>query len=200
MKNLMLFFLVILSFGCTENKKMIVGDTPFQRKMNAEFKDASRSPLKSKDLKAFNGLDFFSYDSTFVVSATLKHTPNSEWFYMKTSTDRLSKERVFGVLTFDLKGESYQLNVYQGEELMQTEGFEDYLFMPFLDHTNGYTTYGGGRYIDLEIPEGNTIEIDFNSAYNPMCAYNEKYSCPIVPSENYIKLEIEAGVKAFGNH
>ena len=200
MKNLMLFFLVILSFGCTENKKMIVGDTPFQIKMNAEFKDASRSPLKSKDLKAFNGLDFFSYDSTFVVSATLKHTPNSEWFYMKTSTDRLSKERVFGVLTFDLKGESHQLNVYQGEELMQTEGFEDYLFMPFLDHTNGYTTYGGGRYIDLEIPEGNTIEIDFNSAYNPMCAYNEKYSCSIVPSENYIKLEIEAGVKAFGNH
>lgn len=200
MKNLMLFVLVIFSFGCTENKKMIVDETPFQRKMNTEFKDASKSPLKAKDLKAFDGLDFFPYDSAFVVTATLKRTPNSEWFDMKTSTDRLSTERVLGVLNFELKGESYQLNVYQGEKLMQTEGFEDYLFLPFLDNTNGASTYGGGRYIDLKIPEGNTIEIDFNSAYNPLCAYNEKYSCPIVPRVNYVDLDVEAGVMAFKNH
>ncbi|WP_178983744.1 DUF1684 domain-containing protein [Winogradskyella helgolandensis] len=200
MKNLVLFLLVIFSFGCTESKKMIGDETPFQRKMNAEFKDASKSPLKAKDLKIFDGLDFFPYDSTFVVTATLKRTPNSEWFQMKTSTDRLSTERVLGVLTFQLKGKSYQLNVYQGEELMQTEGFEDYLFLPFLDNTNGTSTYGGGRYIDLKIPEGHTIDIDFNSAYNPMCAYNEKYSCPIVPRANYVDLEIEAGVKAYKNH
>ncbi|WP_092468323.1 DUF1684 domain-containing protein [Winogradskyella thalassocola] len=200
MKNLMLFVLVIFSFGCTENKKMIVDETPFQRKMNTEFKDASKSPLKAKDLKVFDGLDFFPYDSAFVVTATLKRTPNSEWFDMKTSTDRLSTERVLGVLNFELKGESYQLNVYQGEKLMQTEGFEDYLFLPFLDNTNGASTYGGGRYIDLKIPEGNTIEIDFNSAYNPLCAYNEKYSCPIVPRVNYVDLDVEAGVMAFKNH
>ncbi|WP_179320868.1 DUF1684 domain-containing protein [Winogradskyella helgolandensis] len=200
MKNLVLFLLVIVSFGCTESKKMIGDETPFQRKMNAEFKDASKSPLKAKDLKNFDGLDFFPYDSTFVVTATLKRTPNSEWFQMKTSTDRLSTERVLGVLTFQLKGKPYQLNVYQGEELMQTEGFEDYLFLPFLDNTNGTSTYGGGRYIDLKIPEGHTIDIDFNSAYNPMCAYNEKYSCPIVPRANYVDLEIEAGVKAYKNH
>ncbi|SDH78338.1 hypothetical protein SAMN04489796_104179 [Winogradskyella thalassocola] len=196
----MLFVLVIFSFGCTENKKMIVDETPFQRKMNTEFKDASKSPLKAKDLKVFDGLDFFPYDSAFVVTATLKRTPNSEWFDMKTSTDRLSTERVLGVLNFELKGESYQLNVYQGEKLMQTEGFEDYLFLPFLDNTNGASTYGGGRYIDLKIPEGNTIEIDFNSAYNPLCAYNEKYSCPIVPRVNYVDLDVEAGVMAFKNH
>ena len=58
---------------------------------------------------------------------------------------------------------------------MTKKGFEDYLFLPFLDDTNGDTTYGGGRYIDLRIPEGNTIEIDFNKAYNPYCAYNEKF-------------------------
>ncbi|MBU2927362.1 DUF1684 domain-containing protein [Winogradskyella psychrotolerans] len=200
MKNLVLFLLVIVSFGCTERKKMIGDETPFQRKMNDEFKDASRSPLKAKDLKNFEGLEFFPYDSTFVVTATLKRTPNSEWFHMKTNTERLSKERVLGVLTFELKGKSYQLNAYQGEELMETEGYKDYLFLPFLDHTNGTSTYGGGRYIDLQIPKGNTIEIDFNSAYNPMCAYNEKYSCPIVPSVNYLDLEIEAGVKAFKYH
>ncbi|WP_417860162.1 DUF1684 domain-containing protein [Winogradskyella sediminis] len=197
MKNLVVYILVLFTFSCTENKKMIKGETPFQRKMNAEFKDASRSPLKSKDLKNFEGLDFFPYDSTYVVTATLKRTPDSKWFNMKTSTNRLSKERILGVLTFELKGQTYQLNAYQGEELMQTEGFENYLFLPFLDHTNGVSTYGGGRYIDLEIPEGDIIEIDFNSAYNPLCAYNEKYSCPIVPRANYVDMAVEAGVKAF---
>ena len=83
---------------------------------------------------------------------------------------------------------------------MVKEGFEDHLFLPFLDNTNGTTSYGAGRYIDLTIPEGDTIEIDFNTAYNPYCAYNEKYSCPIVPGENYIDADIEAGVKVFAKH
>jgi hypothetical protein len=100
-------------------------------------------------------------------------------------------------LTFQIKGKSYQLNVYQGQDLIKKEGYEDYLFLPFLDDTNGEGSYGGGRYIDLRIPKGDTIVIDFNSAYNPYCAYNEKYSCPIVPRDNYIETEVKAGVKAF---
>ena len=71
------------------------------------------------------------------------------------------------------------------------------MFLPFMDHTNGSASYAGGRYIDLRIPEGDTLIIDFNKAYNPYCAYDEKYSCPIVPSENYLDLEVEAGVKVF---
>jgi uncharacterized protein (DUF1684 family) len=80
---------------------------------------------------------------------------------------------------------------------MNTEGLEDYLFLPFLDDTNGETTYGGGRYIDLRIPKGDSMEIDFNRAYNPYCVYNDKYSCPIVPRDNYIDLKVEAGLKMF---
>ncbi|WP_179317532.1 DUF1684 domain-containing protein [Winogradskyella undariae] len=198
MRILVILFTIVFLTSCDQNKKMVATDlTPFQKKMNDDFKDASKSPLKSKDLKTFKGLDFFPYDSTLLVKAELKRTPNTEWFQMKTTTDRLSKERVFGVVTFEIKGESFQLNVYQGEELMQQEGFENYLFLPFMDNTNGSLSYGGGRYIDLDIPEGNTMEIDFNSAYNPYCAYNERFSCPIVPSANYLDLEIKAGVKAF---
>ena len=74
------------------------------------------------------------------------------------------------------------------------------MFLPFLDNTNGEETYGGGRYIDLQFPEGGELVIDFNKAYNPLCAYNEKYSCPIVPLENYLELKVEAGVKAFEKH
>ena len=61
--------------------------------------------------------------------------------------------------------------------------------------TNGEETYGGGRYIDLTIPKGDVLIIDFNKAYSPLCAYSYKYSCPIPPAENDLKLRIEAGVK-----
>lgn len=188
---------ILVLVSCSGKQPASIGDTPFQIKMNADFKDASKSPLKSKDLKSFKGLDFFPFDDTYVVNAQLERTPNSEWFNMRTTTDRLSKERIFGVLSFQLKGKSYALNIYQGEENMTTEGLEDYLFLPFLDDTNGESTYGGGRYIDLRIPTGEKMEIDFNKAYNPYCVYNEKFSCPIVPRSNYLDLKVEAGVKMF---
>ncbi|SDB18918.1 hypothetical protein SAMN03097699_0001, partial [Flavobacteriaceae bacterium MAR_2010_188] len=127
----------------------------------------------------------------------LQRTPNSEWFKMKTTTERVSEERVYGILTFNLKGENFKLNIYEGKEMKTKEGFEDFLFLPFLDETNGEETYGGGRYIDARIPETDTMTIDFNKAYNPYCAYNEKYSCPIVPRVNYLPIKVEAGVKVF---
>jgi len=188
---------VICIMGCAQDKRHIKGETEFQRELNAEYKDASKSPLTDRDRKKFDGLDFFKVDSTYVVQARLELTPDSEWFNMQTTTSRVSKERIFGILHFELKGSPYQLKVYQGAETMQQEGMEDYLFLPFLDETNGLGSYGGGRYMDLRIPQGDTMEIDFNTAYNPFCAYNEKYSCPIVPRENYLKTKIEAGVKDF---
>src|SRR5690606_20795560 len=183
--------------SCSQHKRPIKGETEFQRQLNAEYKDASKSPLKNKDRKKFEGLDFFKVDSAYVVEARLERTPDSKWFTMLTTTSRVSKERVYGILHFELKGKPHQLNVYQGEETMQQEGMEDFLFLPFLDETNGMESYGGGRYIDLRIPIGDTITIDFNTAYNPFCAYDEKYSCPIVPRENYLKIKVKAGVKAF---
>ena len=200
MKNVFLLFVFVFSVGCAQEKQLLNEETDFQKELNAEYKDATTSPLKAKDLKNFKGLDFFKFDSSFAVKASLKRTPDTEWFNMKTTTDRLSKERVFGVLSFELHGKSFELNVYQGQELMETEKYKDYLFLPFIDNTNGSSSYAGGRYIDLRIPDGDTIEIDFNSAYNPYCAYNEKYSCPIVPRVNYLDLEVEAGVKVFKKH
>ncbi|MTE28284.1 DUF1684 domain-containing protein [Winogradskyella ouciana] len=200
MKSFLLLFLMVFTLGCAQDKQMLSGETEWQREMNADFKDASKSPLKDKDRKNFTGLDFYKYDSTYVVKASLKRTPDSQWFKMKTTTDRESEERVFGILSFELKGKMYQLNVYQGKESMTTEGYEDYLFLPFLDDTNGSGSYAGGRYIDLRIPDGDILVIDFNTAYNPYCAYDEKYSCPIVPRENYLATEVKAGVKAFKKH
>lgn len=190
----------IIFMGCHSQKKSIKSQSEFQEEQNSFFKDASKSPLKSKDLKAFEGLDFFPIDSMFVVKAQLKRTPNTPYFEMKTTTNRVTRERVFGVLSFTINGQLLKLKVYQSEPNVDSDTDSDYLFLPFLDATNGETTYGGGRYIDLSIPATDVLMIDFNKAYNPYCAYNEKYSCPIVPRENYLALEIRAGVKRFKDH
>jgi len=201
MRNLfVLCALLILLLSCSKKKRAIKGDTEFQRELNADYRDATKSPLKDRDRKNFEGLDFFKFDSTFIVKANFKRTPNEKTFKMKTTTDREPIYVKYGELTFNLKGELFKLNIYQNQDLIEKEGFENYLFLPFLDETNGLESYGGGRYVDVRIPESDTMEIDFNTAYNPYCAYNDKYSCPIVPRKNYLKTRIEAGVKAFGVH
>ena len=198
MRTLIYLIVFVSISSCAQEKQPLLGDTEFQKTINAEYKDATTSPLKNKDRKVFRGLDFFKFDSIYSVKAYIKKTPNSKFFAMKTTTSRVSQERVYGVLSFIIKDKTYQLNVYKAKEA--EEGYEDYLFLPFLDHTNGDTSYGGGRYIDLRIQEGDSMVIDFNKAYNPYCAYNEKYSCPIVPRENYLDVKIEAGVKKFKKH
>lgn len=169
----------------------------FQNELNKEYKNPDESPLPDRYRKNFEGLDFFPADTSYIVYASFVRTPDALPFLMPTTTDRESEEVTFGVAHFILNGEKYQLEVYQNKELMLEEGYEEYLFLPFLDNTNGEETYTGGRYIDLTVPDGDVIKIDFNRAYNPYCAYNKKYSCPIVPKVNAINTKILAGVKAF---
>jgi len=196
-KSLLVLFSLLLILNCESKKRYDKNLTPFQREMNEFFKDASISPLKEKDLKTFRGLDFFVFDSSYVVNAALTRTPDEKSFKMKTTTDRLPEYIKYGTVTFDLFDKNYSLNIYKNLEDINKQGYRDYLFLPFLDDTNGFESYGGGRYIDLDIPKGSNLIIDFNSAYNPYCVYDEKYSCPIVPKDNYLPLEINAGVKDY---
>ena len=87
--------------------------------------------------------------------------------------------------------------MYQSFPVSQDPEYIDYLFLPFTDLTSGDGSYGGGRFLDTTIPKGDTIVLDFNKAYNPYCAYNSAYSCPIPPKENDLLVRVEAGVKAF---
>ena len=119
---------------------------------------------------------------------------------MATTTDRKPIYKTFGTATFELEGKKLKLHIYQNQDLIKKAEYTNHLFIPFRDQTNSNGSYGGGRYIDVEIPEGNTIVIDFNKSYNPYCAYNDKYSCPIPPSENDLDIEIKAGVKDYGKH
>ncbi|WP_422348664.1 DUF1684 domain-containing protein [Flagellimonas sp.] len=168
----------------------------FQKGLNASFRNPDSSPLPDRYRKDFNGLDFYEPDTTYIVHAKLERTPEAIPFLMKTTTNDHRNEVVYGIAHFELHGTPYQLEIYQSMD-EPDEGLEDYLFLPFLDNTNGNETYGGGRYIDLTIPKGDTIVIDFNKAYNPYCVYNKKYSCPLVPRQNYLRTNVRAGVKDF---
>lgn len=169
----------------------------FQANLNKEFANREESPLTDEDFKVFQSLEFYTIDEKFIVEAKLVRTPKEKVFKMKTSTTRLPEYKKYGELLFQIDGKSFKLNVYQNIELSKKEGYEDYLFLPFSDLTCGIESYIGGRYIDMRIPKTETVTIDFNKAYNPYCAYNHKYSCPIVPLENDLPIEILAGVKKF---
>jgi uncharacterized protein (DUF1684 family) len=201
-KFILLIFILTFSVIQSQNKNnsSIKDIVKFQKKMNEEFKDANESPLTEDDLKTFKSLEFFEIDTAFRVVAKLDLIKDGKPFKMQTTTDRLPVYKIFAKASFKINGQPYVLNIYQNEKLILTTDFENYLFLPFTDLTNGNGTYGGGRYIDLEIPKGDTMVIDFNKSYNPYCAYNGKYSCPIPPKENDLNIAIKAGVKNYSKH
>lgn len=190
---LTLFFSCTIFFNCEKGKEPIPGFTDHQQKQNAFFQDASKSPLTKKQLKSFKALPFFKLDSSFIVKAFLEKQIDTHFKDIPTSTERFVRQRVYGLIKMKIKEETITLKIYQTESAYLNEQ-DNTLFLPFLDLTNGENTYGGGRYLDLIIPDNDSLLIDFNRAYNPYCAYNPKYSCPIVPRTNFVPLKVEAGV------
>ena len=170
----------------------------YRQKKNKEFKNPETSPLTEKQLKTFDSLYYFPVNKKYKVKARLEKKEDTTSFVIPTTTDRKPLYRKYGVAHFMLNGEKVSLTIYRSVRLAQKEKYKDYLFVPFMDLTNGETTYGGGRYIDSKI-KGNrdTIVLDFNKAYNPYCAYHADYSCPIPPQENHLDIKINAGEKAF---
>ena len=192
-----LFLLVQLNLGFGQEKFDVSAVAKFQKELNAEYADAKTSALIAEDLAVFKTLDFYPANETFFVVAKLVRTQKEKPFEMETSTDRKPLYVKYGELYFTIDGRDFKLNVYKNIELSKKKEYKDYLFLPFYDLTSGAESYIGGKYIDLRIPKGDTIVIDFNTSYNPYCAYNYKYSCPKVPLENDLDVEIKAGVKKF---
>ena len=193
---LTLVLLVQLNFGFGQNKFTDAVEK-FQKELNAEYADAKTSPLMADDLATFKSLDFYPINEKFKVTARFVRTKKEKPFEMKTSTDRKPLYVKYGEAYFTIDGSDFKLNIYRNIELSKKAEYKDYLFLPFSDLTSGNESYIGGKYIDMKVPEGNTIIIDFNTSYNPYCAYNHKYSCPNVPLENDLNIEIKAGVKKF---
>lgn len=171
----------------TENER-------YRANLNKAFANPEETPLTDHDLATFQALPFYPIDTTYYIVADFERV-EAEPFEMKTTTSRRPVYKIYARATFVLFADTITLYIYQNLKLTEQEEYRDYLFLPFTDLTNGEGTYAGGRYIDLRIPNGNTIIIDFNKAYNPYCAYNYNYSCPIPPEENHMNNAVVAGVK-----
>ena len=198
MKNLVVLVIIItVLHTCKDQKRYIPNLTEFQKALNSSFKDVTKSPLSKEDRQNFISLEFFDFDSSYVVKGILIPFQKDSIFDMKTNTDRMHTYNKFGKIKFNLDNTYFELNVYKDQELINDQTNIDDVFLPFYDNTNGINTYSGGRYMDLKVSKDSIISIDFNKAYNPYCVYNYKFSCPIVPSENFIALEINAGVKDY---
>ena len=153
--------------------------------------------ISGDDIKYFR---FFEPDSTYNINATFKKVDNGPWFSMETSGPIKKTFRVYGVAEFSIHDTVVTLRIYQSQKLMQDSQYSQYLFLPFTDITTGMETYHTGRYLDFSIGDikNGTLNIDFNKAYNPSCAYvSGKYNCPVPPRENNLPVAIKAGEMNF---
>lgn len=168
----------------------------FRQQQLKSLAQQAKGPIAEQNLSF---LDYFSADEAFKVLADAEHLFDEPTLRMPTS-DGTSKEfKRFALLTFQLKGRSFNLPIYENVSRFQSNAQSSYLFLPILDRTTGESTYESGRYIDVkksDIQNGK-LTIDFNKAYNPYCAYSSGYRCPQPPKENYLDIAIEAGEKKY---
>jgi uncharacterized protein len=165
----------------------------FRAAKDAFFRDDPRSPLTPEQRSTFEGLAYFEEDPGFVIRAPLETegVDLTERIVMQTSTGGEQVYRRAGVVRFEVEGEPAQVTLYSSSDM-------DDLFLPFRDSTSGKETYGAGRYLEVEPPgRDGTVTIDLNLAYNPYCAYNPEWSCPIPPGENWLTVPIRAGERSF---
>ena len=148
--------------------------------------------LNETEAAAFQGICYFEIDSTYVVAATFQRKKGKK-FAMPMTKERLVYYRQYGTLTFTIHDTLCTLKVYENLSLKGNKEYKDYLFLPFRDGTTAISTYGGGRYLDIQKSSASVWMIDFNRAYHPYCVYSERYSCPIPPKENVVAPMIEAG-------
>ena len=152
------------------------------------FAQDHHSPLTHEQRHNFNGLDYFPENPDLRVEVEVEENVEKEEFLMQTSTGDYQPFQRYGKFNFEVDGQSAELTVYVNEH-----GY----FMPFVDNLRGTETYPAGRYLEPEPLSSGKFLVDFNLAYNPYCAYNDLYSCPLTPAENRIRVPVQAGEKIF---
>ncbi|MBU3699278.1 MAG: DUF1684 domain-containing protein [Candidatus Kapabacteria bacterium] len=154
------------------------------------FSASSTSPLPEDKRASFTGLKYFDPDPDYVVEAAFVASARPDTITMQTSTSEPRQAIRAGEFQFELRGAKHKLAAYT---FIGSEGTS--FFVPFTDRTTGHDTYYAGRYLDIPKIDADRYVIDFNEAYNPYCAYNDRYSCPLVPRENDLAVAIRAGEK-----
>lgn len=159
-----------------------------RRHKDIAFRTSPDSPLTAEQKDSFAGLTYYDYDPALALTVTVEPVNDDALLPVMTTTNEIRNYRRYGTFTFSVEGEETQLTIYE-----TPHGF----FLPFVDASAGTETYPAGRYLDLEPLDeaARQFHVDFNLAYNPFCAYNAAYSCPITPAENRLNVAIRAGEK-----
>lgn len=162
-----------------------------QKDDNYKIKD--KTMLTEELMKDFEGLKYYEIDYTYRVDGSLIKFDDGRTFSINTTGGDVYDYLIYGKVSFELKGKYFTLNVYQGQRAAKSGKKKGALFIPFTDLSSGGLTYGGGRYLVLDVPDGEILVMDFNMAYNPYCVYNPDHSCPIPPKENDLNVMVDAG-------
>ena len=162
----------------------------FRKQKDEFFAQGHGSPLEHDQQHDFSGLDYFPENPSLRFEVDPERFDNPEEVRMMTSTGDIAEFRRWGQVRFSVDGQIAELALYQ-------DIHQGHLFIPFTDATSGTDTYGAGRYLDPVLLEDGRVSVDLNYAYNPYCAYNDHWSCPIPPAENHLAVPIHAGEKNF---
>lgn len=163
----------------------------FRKQKDEFYLKSPHSPLTPDQKTTFKGLKYFPENPALDLEVEIERFPEGEIVQIQTNTGDVQVYERYGRFKFSVEDEEAELTIYSNEH-----GF----FLPFADGLAGEETYGAGRYLEPTPLPGNRFHVDFNLAYNPYCAYNPYWSCPITPAENRIKVPIRAGERIFEDH
>lgn len=198
---LLVCVLVLAALSCQSStpkvENPIVGDIEhLRREKDQSYKNDADSPIPDDKKANFKGLSYFPIDLKYRFELPLQKNATPDTFRILTSTGVERDAIKYGYFAFEIDAQPCTLQVYQLLDIQSK--YPDYLFLPFLDATSGKESYGGGRYLDFEENDSDVYTVDFNAAYNPLCAYGKTgYRCPIPPAENRLPVAIRAGEKYF---
>lgn len=188
---LVLFYFVRESFVSDDNYLI-----PLQKERedkDLSFRGRTNSPFEEAERRAFSNLVYYEPNLDYRVKVKLEEIAPKDTLHMPMTNGSTEAYLRYAIAKFDLNGEPQRLTLYK-----KVKEEEEKLFVPFTDKTNGFDTYGGGRYMDVPFKEGaKTATLDFNRAYSPFCAYNPEYVCPVPPKENRLTVAVEAGEKNY---
>jgi len=163
----------------------------FREDKDEFFRTHPQSPLTPPQKRAFKGLNYFPENPALRLEVTVEPLAERDVIEVQTTTGEVRKYQRFARFSFEVEGQPAALTLYA-----TPHGF----FLPFVDALANKETYPAGRYLEPEPLGGNKFLVDFNVAYNPFCAYNPDFSCPLTPFENRLKVAIRAGEKIFEEH
>jgi len=155
-------------------------------KVGVRIKDS-----KSPALAAFRGLDYFPLQPAWRVTARFEPYKPAKKIPIANVLGQISQDDSPGAVVFDWRGKTYRLDALPGDD-------KGGLFLIFADQTNGKESYGAGRFLDTDPPRDGKVVVDFNTAYNPPCAFTAFATCPLPPAQNRLALRVEAGEKKYG--